>query len=477
MSLSDSIFIFCFLPIALLLFYIAREELREYILVVFSLLFYAFGSRTYFLILLAATAVNIVLARLISRAKENALKTVLLVIGVIADVGLLSFYKFRLPANFIWEKLTGRLIFDTSLMLPLGISFFTFKAISMLADSYTGKAKLNKNPVHDALYLTFFAQITSGPLSRYNDLKNVSASLEKGFKRFDYISEGVYRFVIGIIKKLLIADNLGKITTEVFGADYASVSSAYLWLGSICFSLKLFYDFAGYSDMAIGITKMFGYDCPENFDYPYTTESVAGFWKRWHMSLSFWFRDYVYIPLGGSRNKTAFRTYVNLFVVWALTGIWHGASIHFVVWGLGYFVLISLERLTGLPAKLKNGFAKGLYRTFTLLCINFLWVMFNVTGFKQGVLFIKGMILPQSDELSLLRTGVLLKQYGVFIAVAVIFCMPVAKAVKTFIDKKNIKALTVVSECISFAVLAVLFILCVALSVSGQNSPFVYALF
>lgn len=475
MSLSDSVFIFCLLPLILGLYYISKDEFKEYILLVASILFYAFGSPEFTIIMLAYTVLNVLFSRLIYQSRKEAVKKTLLILGIVADISILVFYKYKDALNFGFEKLTGHVLIGGNILLPLGISFFTFKAISYLADSYTGKIKLTRNPVHDALYLTFFAQIVSGPLSRYNDLENKMAVLADKKAKFDLFSEGVLRFMLGFIKKMIVADNLGRIANEVFACDLNFASAGYLWLGSICFSLQLYYDFSGYSDMAIGITKMLGYDCPENFNYPYTTASVSEFWRRWHMSLSFWFRDYVYIPLGGSKNKSRVRTYFNLFAVWILTGIWHGAGLHFVVWGLGYFVLISLERLTGLPKKLKNGVTKALYRVFSLCCINLLWVMFNASGLKVGLSYIKGMFFGAKVTMTSIRTGVLIKEYLWVIVIAIVFCMPVVPKIKEYVKGKKKQELTF--NVLATVIVVGLFALGVAFAVSGQNNPFMYANF
>lgn len=475
MSLSDSIFIFCFLPVALGLYYIAKDEFKEYILVALSFFFYALSSESCFLVLLVLTAFTILMGRCIAKSTNKNISRVLLVAGIAANVLVLCFYKYWSAINFGWEKIFGTTFFKEEIVVMLGISFFAFKAISYLADIYTKKIKPEKNPIHDALYLTFFGQIISGPISRYDEMTNKMLLLNDKKLRFDYFSEGVYRFMVGLCKKMIIADNLYRVVSEVFESDLNTISMPYAWLGSICFSLQLFFDFAGYSDMAIGITKMFGFDCKENFIYPYISDSISGFWRRWHISLSFWFRDYIYIPLGGSRNKKEIRTYLNLFCVWILTGIWHGASINFVVWGLGYFVLISFEKITKLPGSLKSGFGKAMYRVFSLFCINLLWVMFNASGFKEGLKFIKGMFSFRFDTVQSTRTIVLLKEYGILVALAILFCMPVADYVKEKLSgsKVGIRVYNVVS----FLAIALVFILSVALSVSGNNNPFTYANF
>lgn len=256
------------------------------------------------------------------------------------NVGILFYYKYY---DFTIENINQ--VFHTefgakNLLLPMGNSFFVFKSISLLVDVYKGTVQLEKNPVCSALYLSFFGQIVSGPICRYNDFyQNWKADGLAGF------SEGGYRFVRGFIKKVLIANMLSPVANEIFNMDMMQTSAPLLWLGAICYSLQLYYDFSGYSDMAIGIGQVYGIHCMENFNYPYATKFVSEFWRRWHISLGAWFKDYIYIPLGGSRVGIKTRLFFNLLVVWIATGIWHGANWTFIFWGLAYFLAIAFEKV------------------------------------------------------------------------------------------------------------------------------------
>ncbi|MGM9669538.1 MAG: MBOAT family O-acyltransferase, partial [Faecousia sp.] len=256
---------------------------------------------------------------------------------------------------------------------------------------------------------------------------------------------------------------------------FENFSTSYAWLGAICYSLQLFFDFSGYSDMAIGITEMFGYKCPENFNYPYITDSVTKFWRRWHITLSGWFRDYIYIPLGGSRNKQRWKVYCNLFIVWLLTGIWHGAAWNFIAWGLGYFVVISLEKLLNFPGRLKTRIGKVIYRIFTLLFINFQWVLFNSTSLISGLRFIKRMILFYPNELTDMRTSFLLRDYGFFIIIAIILSVPVVPWIGCKLKDK--KSMYTVYEVLLSLIIIGAFIWSISFIVAGQNNPFAYANF
>ena len=300
MTITSLLFLFCFLPIVLAIYYIANDNAKECILLIASLIFYSIGSLRYLMLFIVVMALTIIIGRVMDLINSKALRRLLLVLGVIVNISVLGYYKYTDFAILTLNKIFDSSIELKELLLPLGISFFTFKAISYLVDVYKGKIELQKcSPLHDAFYLSFFAQVQSGPLTRYSGSFCVDRVERKAM-----FSDGVWRFLIGFNKKVLLANVLSNITTEIFSTEFENFSTAYAWLGSICYSLQLFYDFAGYSDMAIGISEMFGYKCMENFNYPYMTESVAKFWRRWHISLSEWFRDYIYIPLGADCPKT-----------------------------------------------------------------------------------------------------------------------------------------------------------------------------
>lgn len=471
MAITSMSFLFFFLPLALFVYYFADDKAKELVLLLLSIVFYAIGSIQYIVLFSVAVFLSVLIGRGIGRfSDKTAAKKCLLVLGILINVALLGYYKYSGFALSTWGKIISKNIRIKDIALPLGISFFTFKSISYLVDIYKGKAELSENPIHDAVYLSFFAQVQSGPLSRYNDL---TAGEQKKFNSALF-SDGVYRFMIGFSKKVLLANVLSNITTEVYNTPLDSFSTAYAWLGSVCYSLQLFFDFAGYSDMAIGISEMFGYKCPENFNYPYMTESVARFWRRWHITLSEWFRDYVYIPLGGSRNKRKLKVYFNLFVVWLLTGIWHGAAWSFIFWGLGYYVAIALERMLNLPGRLKKPWSV-LYRIPVLLFINFQWVLFNSPDLKFGLRYIKRMILPYSNELKNRRTLFLIKDYRLFIVIAIILCTPVVTTIAKKLEKR--KVIGLLFEGLVALVVIGAFIWSVSFVVAGQNNPFAYANF
>ncbi len=479
MSISDVVFIFSFLPIVIFIYYISRVRLRKYILLLFSLLFYACGAVEYLLLLIVCMCLNIVLGYNIARNRDKKiLSSGLVIFGIVFNVSILVYYKYFDVALEAAGHLFGREIIKRNIGLPLGISFFTFKAISYLVDIYMNRIHEYGDPIEAALYMSFFPQIQSGPLSRYEDMIvcNAGCIIDKEIC-FDDISEGIYQFIIGFQKKMLLANVLSNITIETFSASPEYMSAGYAWLGAVCYSLQLYYDFSGYSDMAVGISRMFGYRCPHNFDYPYWADSVSVFWRKWHITLGAWFRDYVYIPLGGSRScgEVKWKTYRNLFIVWALTSIWHGVSWNFMFWGMGYFVAISLEKMTGWPFEIKSKTGKIIYRMSMLLFINFQWVIFRAEGFRKGVQYILNMFGAVSNPIADARALFLLKDYVFFILIGVMLCFPIVPWAEKKIQQRNkIKELWG-----AFAVVihVLLFIWSVSMAVAGRNNPFAYANF
>ena len=469
MSMTSMLFLFLFLPLSLTIYYMSSKSVKEYVLLAISLLFYSLCSVDYIVLFMIAIAITVGIGRGINYSGSKSAKRCLLTLGIVINTGLLIYYKYTDFVITTWGSITSTEVHLKGLALPLGISFFTFKAISYLTDVYKGNATLTYNPIHDALYLSFFPQVQSGPLSRYNELSKHSDL------NIHLFSDGVFRFLIGFCKKVLLANVLSQITTEIFSAPLEIFSMLYAWVGSICYSLQLLFDFAGYSDMAIGISEMFGYSCIENFNYPYMTESVTKFWRRWHISLGQWFRNYIYIPMGGSRTKAKWRVYFNLLVVWFLTGIWHGATWNFVFWGLGYFVVIAFERLTNLPGRIKHKWGKAIYRVLTLLFINFQCVMFNSKDLVSGLKYIKRMIVYRPNELADFRAAFLLKDYWFFIVAAILLCFPIVP----WLDKKlqGKKIIHIAYEITMALIIICGFIWSVSFVVAGLNNPFAYANF
>lgn len=467
MQFTSLQFLLVFLPALMIAYYVVPVKYRNIMLLIVSLLFYSCGSSSFLIIMCILTILNIGLAWMIKSNRERCsiLSMFYLVLGISINVCTLGYHKYlRFFIN------TANTILRTdievkNILLPLGISFYTFKAISYLVDVYCNKIE-RVLPIEAATYLSFFAQIQSGPIDRYNSFSDIRNFSE------EFIADGIVRFMTGFVKKVLIADVLSNIVSEAFDSTQ-SLSTSLAWLGAICFSLQLYYDFSGYSDMAIGLGKMLGIDCKQNFDYPYTTKSISEFWRRWHISLGSWFRDYVYIPLGGSRVSRV-RTIFNLFFVWFLTGLWHGAGWQYIAWGIGYFVLISAEKIFDVPNRFKTKITRIVYRIFTLLVVNFQWVLFRSNGLMNGLRYIKKMIIYTNSGIAPLRARFLLDDYKWFILVAIIFSTPICNEIKKRVSNKKV---LIMYEIVEGVVLVALFIVSVSFIVSGQNSPFLYGNF
>lgn len=389
---SSTMFLFAFLPIVLLLYSIMPSKWRNILLLAFSFLFYAWGEPNSFLLLPICAFSNHFFGLYVGRQLPGSKKSrFALAIGLVFNLALLFFFKY---ANFAVSNLVGIL---TSLgwevkmdyvpiQLPIGISFFTFQAMSYLWDVYRGTCKPQKSLIKTSLYISLFPQLIAGPIVRY---PQVSADIESRHYRLKNWSEGSRRFILGLAKKVLIANTVGEVADNIFSLPGAELSLGQAWLGAVAYTLQIFYDFSGYSDMAIGLGRIFGFHFPENFNYPYISQSIREFWRRWHITLSTWFRDYVYIPLGGSHGG-AVQTYRNLLVVFLLCGIWHGASWNFLIWGLFHGVFLSCERL--FLGKWLSGMWRPFRHCYAVLVIIFGWVWFRVEDLGHAIDYFKAML-------------------------------------------------------------------------------------
>lgn len=453
---TDLDFIFMFLPVVLIASLIFKGIAKDVVLLIASYLFYFVCDINHLFFFAICIFLNVLIGRKIAN-KDNKNRRLLFFLGIIFNVGMLTGFKFL-----------GT--FKESVLLPLGLSFLTFKSISYLIDVYYEKITLDDNPLHDVQYLSIFTQLQSGPIARYSDFEKIKDKEDI----WKYRVSGIFKFSVGFCKKIVIADVLAKIVKEIFSTSVDDLSTIYAWLGAICFSLQLFYDFSGYSDMANGITEFLGFKSKENFNYPYMTKTVSGFWKRWHISLSEWFRDYVYIPLGGSR-KGKYKTFFNLFVVWFLTGMWHGLAWNFIIWGMGYFILISFERIVKISDRIKTIFGKSVYRILVLVFIIFEWVMFRAKDASYGISYIIKMLNGTSNHIADKRAFLLLSDYCVFIIAAIIFCFPVVPYIENKLE--NRKTLKTIYDLIYCLVAVAGFVLAISFIVSGQNNPFLYGNF
>lgn len=472
MALTDLLFVFFFLPLALFLYHIGLCKMRPYILLLLSLLFYALGDMKFFIAMFFCLLFNIGTGWCLSGIKKKRPKLILLVLGIGFNAALLCCFKYVNLAVFSANHLFHMSISPRSMLLPLGISVFTFKAISYLVDIYNGKIQPGRNPVRSALYLSFFGQIQSGPISRYDHMWTENAMKRER----DMFTGGVYRFVQGFNKKILLADVLNHITQEVFDNSFAELSAPLAWFGAICYSLELFFDFSGYSDMAIGIGQMFGISCPENFRYPYIAQTVSEFWRRWHITLGAWFRDYIYFPLGGSRVDKQWKLYRNLLIVWILTGLWHGGnSWNFIIWGLGNGIMVMMEKRLKLPERLKHKWEKIAWQIVTLLFIVFQWVIFRTSGLKAGLLFIRAMLFNWNYSLSYTRVWLLFQDYKVFLLTGILLSIPCLPWLKQRAEKD--KKWNAIWNAGQILVTGGMFLLAISCVAAGQNNPFAYTNF
>ena len=409
-------FLFCFLPAALLLYYLVPGRAKKAVLLLESVLFYCWGGVQYLPLILVLIAVNYLFGLLLARAKGRAARVLCLVLPIALSLAALVFFKYTNFLIEIFNQIASANLSTLSFfnVLPLGISYYIFKLISYIADVYTGKTEPERNPFTFATYVILFPQLLVGPIVKYRDLAPALHTYKNRYSAAQ-IEAGAEMFVFGLAKKVILADSIGALWSDLLSQDVglANVSTPLAWLGILAYSLQLYFDFAGYSEMSNGLSKMMGFDCPANFDLPYISSSITEFWRRWHISLSSWFRDYVYIPLGGNRRGLP-RQLLNMLVVWALTGIWHGANWNFICWGLYYFVLLTVEKVF-LLKYLKKG--RVWPHIYTLFFVVLGWGIFtaNVEGAALPLLMSR-LFLPSGGISPLYY----LRNYGVLLILGIL---------------------------------------------------------
>ena len=469
MIFSSIIFLLHFLPVTLALYYLAPPRLKNTVLFLCSLLFYCWGEVRFFPVMLALILINYLCGLGMERFDQNkTARRVLLVVALVGSLGMLFYFKY---ANFVLESINALL--GTSFapiqgisVLPLGISFYTFQTLSYSIDVYRREVDTEHNIIDFGSYVVMFPQLIAGPIVKYRD---VSAQLHVYKNRYNLaqIEEGMTLFIFGLAKKVLLADAIGALWTDLIGvADdpavtfvgLANASTPLVWLGILAYSFQLYFDFSGYSMMAIGMGKMLGFDFPQNFNFPYISRSITEFWRRWHMTLSGWFREYVYIPLGGNR-KGLKRQILNLFIVELLTGIWHGANWNFICWGLYYFVLLAAEKLFLLKHLEKGRVWPHIY---TLFLVVVGWAMFvgNDPGVEFGLLFQK-LFIPSGG----VSPVYFLRNYGVLLVVSMLCCTPLVAKLWDWLRRRTWTRL---------ATVGLLLVVTTAYVVGNTNSPFLY---
>lgn len=451
MIFSSIPFLYYFLPLALLLCYLVPSRARNAFLLLASLVFYAWGEPKYLPVMAAATALGYGFGLAIERFRR--FRKPLLVLSIVSSLGFLLYFKY---ADFFLENLNamGLNIPLLRLALPVGISFYTFQILSYTVDVYRGEVRAQRNPIDLACYVTFFPQLIAGPIVRYKD---IAAQLRDRPQSLDNLRLGAGRFLVGLGKKVLLANLLGEVCAA--WRVTADPSILFSWLYAISYTLHIYFDFSGYSDMAIGLGKLFGFSFPENFNYPYISRSITEFWRRWHMSLGTWFRDYVYIPLGGNRRGKG-RQFLNILIVWMLTGFWHGAAWNFLLWGL-YFALLLMVEKAGLPVR---------GRVYTLAAVVLGFVLFDASSLPSALACVKGLFglggLPPVSTQGLY----LLKSNLVLLAVAILGATPAPKRLWEQLEAKAPR----LSAGLAPIGMAALLLLSTACLVDGSYNPFLY---
>ncbi len=464
MLFSSIPFLFYFLPCVLILYLIAPKCLKNTVLLLSSLVFYAWGEPRYVIWMLLAITLGYIFGLLIERFKEKKrISKLFMILSVASSLAMLGYFKYVdfFIGNF--NAITGLSVPLLKIALPIGISFYTFQILSYTVDVYRGDVAAQKNPIDLAAYVALFPQLIAGPIVRYSD---VAEQLKSRTHSFEKTALGARRFMIGLGKKILIANILGELCDTFRASDDKSV--LFFWLYAVAYSLHIYFDFSGYSDMAIGLGKIFGFDFLENFNYPYISASITEFWRRWHMSLGSWFRDYVYIPLGGNR-VSRLRHLFNIFVVWMLTGFWHGAAWNFIVWGLFFAVLLMVEKLWLLKYLKKSRVLSHIY-VVVLIIISF--VIFDASSMGQAFSYIGSMFGAGGYPLVSTEFLYYLRSYGVVLILGIIGATPLPKKLWNRIAATNIG-----SNIMTFAepiALSALLLCCSAYLVDGSYNPFLY---
>ena len=463
MLFSSIPFLYYFLPSVLILYFIAPQKLKNTVLMISSLVFYGWGEPKYVVLMIASIVIGYFSGILIEAFSQKKLSKVFLGISVAVNLGFLAYFKY---ADFFIENFnaaTGLSLPLLRIALPIGISFYTFQILSYTIDVYRKDVGAQKNIINLAAYITMFPQLIAGPIVRYSD---IAKQLEDRTHSFENFSKGMRRFVLGLGKKILIANTLGELCDIFKASDDKSI--LFYWLYAVAFGLHVYFDFSGYSDMAIGLGRIFGFRFIENFNYPYISKSATEFWRRWHMSLGTWFRDYVYIPLGGNRVSKP-KWFFNIFVVWFLTGFWHGAAWNFIVWGLFFAVLLIIEKLVLLKYLDKS---RVLSRVYTLVAVGISFVIFNAEDMKEAVSYIGGMFGAGGIPVVSTEFFYYLKNFAVAIVIGIIGATPVVKkTVKKIFENEKISKYIWVLEPVG---LVVLLVVMTAYLVDGSFNPFLY---
>ncbi len=467
MVFSSTVFLFLFLPMVLLTYFIIPQRnrlFRNSVLLIFSIFFYFYGEQMATLIILASIAGNYFFALGISNIGEmkSRLRNAILALSVIYNLSLLFYFKYT---NFLIENINHLInepIVIQQIAMPIGISFFTFQGMSYVFDVYRG-LPIQKNILNVALYISLFPQLVAGPIVRY---ETIQSELSHRNESPELILKGCHRFIIGLAKKMILANTMGEVASSIFAADFDVMTPGLAWIGAIAYAFQIFYDFSGYSDMAIGLGLIFGFHFLENFNYPYISRSITEFWRRWHISLSTWFRDYVYIPLGGNR-RGIHRQIVNIFIVWGLTGLWHGAAWNFIIWGLYYALLLTMEKL--FLGKLLDKIWRPVAHMYSLFLIIIGWVIFNSESLNHMLGYLQVMFdFRNQNAVAPGYHWYYLTQYKMEFGLCFLFSTPIVKKLTS-----RCAGIPLFKFVYNFVILLI-FIVSITYVISTSFNPFIY---
>ncbi len=464
-------FLFIFLPVVMAVYYLIlrkTKNLKNIWLLLASLFFYAYGEPVYVYLMIGTVLANYLYGILVDKFRgKMPLVYIIIAAMVITNLGILGYFKYYRFTVLQINRFAHSNISVPEIALPIGISFFTFQAMSYVFDVYRQKGKVQYNPLKVGLYIALFPQLIAGPIVRY---ETIADQIDNRKENFDDFSKGVYRFMVGLCKKVLIANNLAMVADSIFervGAAGFDGTVALAWLGGISYTLQIFFDFAGYSDMAIGLGQMFGFHFEENFNYPYVAHNITDFWRRWHISMQTWFRDYLYFPMGGSRVKMP-RLIFNMFVVWLCTGIWHGANWTYLAWGILNLCLLLFERFTGI-AKKKN----IILRLYTLVAIVVSMVVFRSTGLGSAAKYVMALFGIHVTGAGVGVVAIFLRRYWIYYIFAIVAAVPVVPWLeKKFSQKEG--ATATVFNIVEGLVLLFMFLLSMTFIFGNAYSPFIY---
>lgn len=463
MVFSTSIFVFLFLPLVLLFYFLVPKKFKNYILLIFSIIFYLFGGPKYLVLLLCVVLIDYIGAILIEKTNKRKL---FLFITIFLNIGILVYYKYT---GFFLNNINSLFNLDINvpeIVLPIGISFYTFQAMSYVIDVYRKKVSLQKNFFTLLLYVSLFPQLVAGPIVRY---ETIEKELKKRTTTFDDVCYGIERFVLGLAKKIIIANQMGRLADTIFTSN--NLTSPIAFLGGLAYMFQIYFDFSAYSDMAIGMGRIFGFRFLENFNFPYVSKSITEFWRRWHISLSTWFRDYVYIPLGGNR-KGVKRQIINMFIVWTLTGFWHGSEWNFILWGVYYFLFLVLEKYV--LKKYLDKMPNVASHIYTLIIVYIGWIIFRCDNLNDLILYLKSLFSFNITSISLNELSVYIESYWLYFILAFLFQTPIYYKIIDKIDKMKNSKLKSCLNVIRYLGLIFIFIVTIMYLAYSSYNPFIY---